>query len=177
MPAPAPAAHSGAPAVFLGALASEVNEPDVLAAPFVTVADLTERVVAAVRGGRLPEAEGAALLAHLRLRDDNGALWCVGATSLRWYRRSPGRTWMLAAPLTSTSPALEDSLRDMLAGVGDAVYALSGPVLPAAVFAGAGSPAPAWEFEVGGEQRARFEAPADPPTEFDDPLERGDYRY
>lgn len=113
-----PSVH--APSIFLGALASEVNEPDVLPGPFATIAGATERVVAAVRREELPADEAATYLARLRLTDARGCVWTLGATSMRWYRRTPGRPgWRLAAPPARADEQAEASATAAIESVPD----------------------------------------------------------
>lgn len=156
--------HLPAPAVFLGALASEVNEPDELAPAFVTLADVTERLVAAVRAGSVDEAEAAGHLRSLRLTDSAGAVWTVGATSLRWYRKSE-RGWKLAVPPTVADDAHRQSLSDALDLLPEELLTRLGGV---AAEVGAGgyaadpfatdalAPAKAWEFELGDDRKISY---------------------
>lgn len=164
-PTPA-AAHLPAPSVFLGALASEVNEPDELAAAFATVADVTERIVAAVRAGTLGEVAAAECLQSLRLSDEHGAVWAVGATSLRWYRKDIASRWKLAVPPANPDAAHQPSLDAALGALPASLLAqLGGEGALAGGNLGYGAdpfedsmlPAPkAWEYEPGDDRRLTY---------------------
>jgi hypothetical protein len=144
-----------APTIFLGALASEVNEPDELPAAFADVARATERVVGAIRAGVVSTAEGAEHLSRLRVTDASGVVWSVGATSLRWYRKTPGRGWKLAAPpsvadeqaVASSAAALEMVPAHLIADP-QAPAPATGYGVDAVVDTPVTGPA-AWEFEPG----------------------------
>lgn len=148
-----------APAVFLGALASEVNEPDVLDPSFAAIADITERVVTAVRTGTVPEVDAAQKLRSLRLTDAAGHQWAVGATSLRWYRKTVDRGWKLAVPpqeaddeaRASCTAALAGLPTDFLELIGAVSYTVAetGPSYAVDPFAVAPAPTGAWEYEAG----------------------------
>lgn len=163
---PAPtSSHLPAPAVFLGGLASEVNEPDELAPAFATIADVTERIVAAVRAGSLVDTDAAQYLQALRLTDGDGVPWTVGATSLRWYRKGP-RGWKLAVPPTEAEEAHERALADALGAVPAEVLKQLGGVgasgdeglsYSADPFAAAAQVAvQPWEYEPGDENRHAY---------------------
>lgn len=148
--APAPA-----PAIFLGALASEVNEPDELAPAFAGVARAVERIVAAIRAGTVSSEEGAQHLAQLRVTDGSGAVWTVGATSMRWYRKLPGRSWKLAPPpatadeqAVASSAAALDLIPAQYARDPEPGRALDGYGVDTTDLRPARGPAP-WEFEPG----------------------------
>jgi hypothetical protein len=176
VPAAPRASHQPLPAVFLGAFASEVNEPDVLAASFADLADVTELVVAAVRNGVLSEREGAEHLRALRLTDANGTLWTVGATSLRWYRKATGRSWKLAVPPEGSDSQCDESSAFALTSVPPEVLRRIGARVPveqgpAALYGNSASaqaelPAPApWEYEMGdARQRSAASGVVAPPS-------------
>lgn len=166
-PAPQPAVHLPAPAVFLGALASEVNEPDDLGEAFAAIADLTERVVLAVRNGALPEEDGARALRALRLTDASGMQWAVGATSQRWYRKAPERGWKLAVPPPHSDASHQQSLDEALSALPGDLLALLGGGHQASgpeesqygidPLASNDLPVPAaWEYEHGDDRRHTF---------------------
>lgn len=155
--------HVPAPAVFLGALASEVNEPDELAPAFATLADVTERIVAAVRGGHLAERDAAEHLRVLRLTGQDGVAWCVGATSLRWYRRTSDRPWKLGIPPTQADESHEATLAQALAALPAELIAQLGAMAGqddtylADPFAQAAAHTPdAWEYELGDDRRLSY---------------------
>lgn len=150
--------HVPAPAVFLGALASEVNEPDELDPTFSTLADVTERIVAAVRTGAMAEAVAAEHLQALRLTGQDEVTWTIGATSLRWYRKTPDRNWKLAVPPAEADDHHRSDLARAVADLpadlipqGEASTSTGYGVDPAVTM---GGPAPApWEYEPGDQQR------------------------
>lgn len=157
-------ARMPAPAVFLGALASEVNEPDVLDPAFAAIADMTERIVTAVRAGALAEVPAAEHLQVLRLQDSSGVQWAVGATSLRWYRKVPGGVWKLAVPPQSADDAARVSSQaalgamptELVAGLAVAPLAAADPEWGYAAdpFVSAeATPVAPWEYEMGDDRR------------------------
>lgn len=103
--------------VGLGALPSEIDEPDVLPESFAALQAVTENIVHALREGSVGEEEAAGLLQGLRLHGEDGFSWCVGASSLRWYRKEGEGPWRFGIPPAEASDAHRESLQVALAAV------------------------------------------------------------
>ena len=130
--APAPAAETAAPPaevaravapataeVTLGALRSEFDQNRTVAAPFTAVAEVTEQILDLYRTGRMEQLVALQALSALRLVDQAGANWALGATTRRWQRRLPSGTWRVAVPPAVSEPALEQSCAVALSAVQD----------------------------------------------------------
>lgn len=95
---------STAPEVTLGVLRSEFDQNRSVAQPFVDVADVVGELVGAYSRSLLEQDVTYRALALLRLVDESGSEWTLGATTRRWYRRRPAAVWRVAAP-----PAVADA--------------------------------------------------------------------
>lgn len=118
-------------AVFLGSLASEMDEPAEIPPAFARVAVVAEGLLSAYRRSALTDEQTAERLALLRVAGLPGIEWTLGATSLSWHRRFFGGTWHRAVPSGSdVGPDTDRSADQALESVA-ALAAAVAPVLPA----------------------------------------------
>lgn len=83
------------PGGFFGTLASELTEEVPLTGAFAELHARFEQLRDAYLAGRIDQTTFGRYLMDLRVLDQSGILWTIGASSGRWYRRAPqdGRTW------------------------------------------------------------------------------------
>lgn len=116
--------------VFLGVLRSEYDLPDNVAAPFITVTDLVERILDAWVHARIDRDIAAGLLASTKLVTADGYTWAMGATTRRWYRRpSSEHPWRVANPPANLpmSESITAQLDDMSTKVNHTLNAGDAP--------------------------------------------------
>jgi hypothetical protein len=85
------------PATF-GALPSEFDTPERVAASFSTVLSAVSDLVYAYQTGKVTSEAAGRVLSDVLITDDSNIEWTVGASTLRWYRRLPGGAWRVASP-------------------------------------------------------------------------------
>lgn len=151
------------PGLFLGALASEINEPDELAPAFSILMGVTENVLRSYRRGELEENVAAEYLRALCLVDENGLVWRVGASSLRWYRRQDDSTWWFGFPPTEDHDSHQTSLQAALDQVPETFWqSQAGDYSDTAGMYGHGlddgveqAPVEPWGYAPGGERQTQ----------------------
>lgn len=86
---------------FLGALRSELDEPDVIPAGFLRLSKYIEEALKMYVDHRISRHDLALRLQTLHCKDDSGGEWTLGTSTSTWYRRQGAFSPWLAAPAPS----------------------------------------------------------------------------
>ena len=83
---------------FFGTLESDLEDTVVLDGAFAELSARFDQLRDAYAVDRIDQTTFGRYLMDLRVVDDNGVLWTIGATTGKWYRRTPqdGRKWNAA---------------------------------------------------------------------------------
>jgi len=102
--------------VFLGALRSEYDTPNVLPTAFIQLESVVQQLLWRWKKAEITAEITMQAMSDLVLTGQDGVLWTVGASSGRWYRRLPnqGAAWVIASPPPATikDPSWNESLHE-----------------------------------------------------------------
>ena len=124
-----PSRRRGSRQLFLGSLA--LTGPGVMQPEFSSLYDAASELLAAWDASKLPADEFARRLSLLRVVDDTGVEWTVGASSLSWYQRLGEGDWFPCAP-PDVSVAASRSAPDVLSDLASIPRPLDAPPTGAA---------------------------------------------
>lgn len=80
--------------LFLGGIAMDATSvQDPLPPAFADMVEMAAELLQAYATHAIRNDELAELLKRLRVRDSEGGEWTIGASSMAWYRRTPGLPW------------------------------------------------------------------------------------